>query len=340
MIIRGQFGYSLGGFTCIRGFATLGDLARISHCDKDFQRELITSHRKQIEYFLDQTNYLFFPEVILSLQLERKKKNDSFSLKDIEDKKSFTSHQKKIKFKIRKTAFRNPGDSRVKDIVRTIEVDIDESLISKVSEEKRPFFRIDGNHRLSASALKASFSLLSTPFCLLLFEEDHNPINAFEKIIFHNINSKSIPLTPEENLRVILDEDKIFTDDLLKSEPPFGWEYYFARKLEPLIDINKLDGLQNIFKDNNDKFQIKTVYIQLFKLLLDKKLIKRQDNEVDKIQRAITKINLLFENYIVLKKSKSISLFISFIYYELDKQEGDKSEIFLKWILQNHLYEL
>ena len=45
MEIAGILEYSLGGFLTVRGYAKIGDLAKISIPDKDFQRELIPEHR-------------------------------------------------------------------------------------------------------------------------------------------------------------------------------------------------------------------------------------------------------------------------------------------------------
>ena len=68
--LKGIFDISLGGFPCIRGYAKLGDLSKISKPDEGFQRDLITKHKTEIENFLKDSNYLFFPEVILSCSLK------------------------------------------------------------------------------------------------------------------------------------------------------------------------------------------------------------------------------------------------------------------------------
>src|SRR5688572_10081003 len=69
MILRGLMDQSLGGFVCIRGYTALGDLARVSHPDLDYQRDLIKTHRDTIIRFLRNRQNLFFPEVILSCLL-------------------------------------------------------------------------------------------------------------------------------------------------------------------------------------------------------------------------------------------------------------------------------
>ena len=49
--LKGLFGISLGGFPCIRGYARLGDLAKISSADPDYQRNLLSGHKEEITQF-------------------------------------------------------------------------------------------------------------------------------------------------------------------------------------------------------------------------------------------------------------------------------------------------
>lgn len=64
MIFRGILDQSLGQ-VCIRGYAHLRDLERVSRADLVFQRNLIAKQKATIVRFLKSTD-LFFPEVILS----------------------------------------------------------------------------------------------------------------------------------------------------------------------------------------------------------------------------------------------------------------------------------
>ena len=69
MILQGVLDKSLGNFTCIRGYAQLGELFEISAPDPSYQRDLITKQQHRMEKFLDDGEYLFFPEVILGASL-------------------------------------------------------------------------------------------------------------------------------------------------------------------------------------------------------------------------------------------------------------------------------
>src|SRR5687767_7369109 len=97
MIIRGLLDRSLSQQMCVRGFARIKELARISKANPEYQRELIDKQIKQTSNFLTEEDFLFFPEVILSLKLQyditkvgAKKANTPIQL--IERKKSFVSN--------------------------------------------------------------------------------------------------------------------------------------------------------------------------------------------------------------------------------------------------------
>lgn len=62
--------FTMGNFLCIRGFATMLQLAEISKADDNIQRDLIEDHRGGMEAFLSDENFTFFPEVILGTNMK------------------------------------------------------------------------------------------------------------------------------------------------------------------------------------------------------------------------------------------------------------------------------
>ena len=70
MVLRGILDRSLSSQLCIRGFAPIKELARISKADYQYQRNPNYLQEKEISTFLDEEEYLFFPEVILSYQIK------------------------------------------------------------------------------------------------------------------------------------------------------------------------------------------------------------------------------------------------------------------------------
>ena len=93
---------------------------------------------------------------------------------------------------------------------------------------------MDGNHRLQAMEQLISTGQISStyliPFCLILFA-DNNSLKD-EKVVFHNINSKAVPLKSEQLLKSVLQQrnDELdFSDRELIEK--FGPEYILARKI-------------------------------------------------------------------------------------------------------------
>lgn len=67
--LSGILEYSMGGFLCLRGFASFKMLSAISEPNPEVQRDLIAQHQGEMAEFLNGGEYRFFPEVILSLNL-------------------------------------------------------------------------------------------------------------------------------------------------------------------------------------------------------------------------------------------------------------------------------
>lgn len=65
--LSGILEYSMGGFLCLRGFASFKMLSAISEPNPEVQRDLIAQHQGEMAKFLNGGEYRFFPEVILSL---------------------------------------------------------------------------------------------------------------------------------------------------------------------------------------------------------------------------------------------------------------------------------
>ena len=76
--------------------------------------------------------------------------------------------------------------------------------------EDKPFRRVDGNHRLLAiekliaeGQMRRNYLI---PFCIIVFPD--NVSMKDEKIIFHNINSKAVPIRSKRLMDDIIEEVK------------------------------------------------------------------------------------------------------------------------------------
>ena len=332
MILRGLMDQSLGGFVCIRGYAPMGELARISHADLDYQRDLIKTHRETVIRFLKNKKNLFFPEVILSclLRYDFKKRGSESGLDVVANVltgKKFVSNVDGISVSIREMPYKGRDDVRAATTLKLGSLVIPKKLelLTPV-----PLFRIDGNHRLSAADTDKEFRDIVAPFCVILFgdglEDKRN-----SKTIFHNINSKSIPLTSEENLKIILDDEALFPDEALKDPANFGWPYLLARKAKASVEPAAVPALKGVLKDR------RAALVDLFTLLIEKEAIKKSAANLPDVQGCLAKVHDIYKTDADLKANHCIGLFHAFVYFSLTDARDKRLKPFTQWVKGNHL---
>jgi hypothetical protein len=357
MIIRGILDKSLSKQTCIRGFARIKELARVSKANPEYQRELLDRQQKVISNFLTEETYLFFPEVILSVKLKHdytKKgaEKDASPLTLIESKKPFSSNVDSLRIRPSEKKYTKTFDTSGRDEIKIVELEFEEGELQRLIEAKlHPFHRIDGNHRLSAAEqIKGDrIDTMDIPFCIVLFEETttdkFNPLTnrnepvtdksyeKFERVVFFNINSKSEPLTLEQNLKGILGEPKYFDDvEIKKIFRNEGTNVGLnARKLGSRINIDDFGSIKHILKDNKWALSL-----NLFKLHSKLKL-PADDTNIDKVYSALQSVNVLYSEEESISNNKSVEILRAFLFY---KAFHDKRTFcfFSKWIISNHLF--
>ena len=352
MIIRGILDRSLSNQICIRGFARIKELARISKANEAYQRKLVDAQEKVVSNFLTEENeMLFFPEVILSLKLKydytiKNAKQDS-PIQQLENNHSFISNVDAIHIKSYKEEFKIFDINERNDIFN-VEIEInDEALNKSIALKEHPFHRIDGNHRLSAAEQIEGDRIdrMNIPFCIVLFEETtsskFNPekkeivkvtdkrYEKFEKVVFNNINYKTLPLTDEQNLRVILDDCINFPDNDIANI--FGESWLLARKLYNKIDLNYFIGIKHILIEN-----IRTYARNIFELLLLKGYSK--DKIIDDVFEALKVIEQLYLQNNQLAQNNSEGIFSAFIYYCIT--DKIRYSFFKEWVLNNDIFEI
>jgi hypothetical protein len=327
MKLKGVLDFSLGNFLCMRGFAPMGDLYDMSEPDPGFQRDLLKYHEKEMVAFLRDAEFLFFPEVILSTTLSPEETdNESVSLlyENVRSGKPFANLKfpdYRIACKVQKT--KSEIESRQYDNFLSGTLELNTKLSHK-------FSRIDGNHRLSASTKDKKFCTYNVPFCLLLFRNQDEAAK-FSRALFHNINYKVVPLTMEQNLKLILDDETLFPDEKLKEYEFFGWSYYLARKIYSKLDFEFLPNIKSFLQCDP-----RTFLVSQFKFLIACRLLNNNENATSRFKKALVKVNSLFDAYVSLKDSINQGLLSALIYYELKNAASIPS--FIKWIIKNHLH--
>lgn len=333
MIIQGILDNSLNGQLCIRGFANIKELARLSEADYSYQRGLLD--RSDISDFLENQTYLFFPEVILSYKFKYKFSDKKEApLKLIQECKKYKSNVSGDNTEISVTYIK-PKDINALP-VKVAELKLDESI-------EKPFHRIDGNHRLNAAEKSNSEKVrrMVIPFCLLLgteyYDEDGKLIDGgskdFDKdvkVFFHNINTKTIPLTSEENLKVMIDDKMNFSDEELE-DIFIGRHPILTRQLIDKVDPGIFTGISHILSNN-----YRTYFNDIFKRLLNARI--SEEIAVDKVVNSLQAVNQLYNDNANLKANDSFGLLTAFLWYHV--HGIDKYNAFKSWILNNHIFEI
>lgn len=339
MILRGILDNSLSGQLCIRGFAYIKDLAKVSEADYSYQRDPIKD-RTDIIDFLETENYLFFPEIILGYKIKHSfqgKGKETPPLQKLRSSQKYVSNVDDTTILVKTVDFKDSFDSRGVSKIAVVEM--------YINDDQKVFHRIDGNHRLKAAENVSTSKVdsMTAPFCIILGEEfytdgiiqDHSDTKGFEKnlkVYFHNINTKTIPLTSEENLKVIIDDSGTFGDE------------------EVMTILNREGYLTRLFlkKHNPDnwndffiKDSIRSVTKRIFQIILrDEDLSNKEDGFlIKKVFDAFNYTTTLFEEDERFLNCKNNWLFKTIVYY---KSAANKQKVnrYLNWIFQNRLHEV
>jgi len=329
MILRGVIENIFGGALCFRGFARIEDLAKLSYAKDSYQRPVDTKRSKEILNFLRNGEFRFFPEITLNLffrddqaipAILNGSPRGKIALSDEIDIHTITKDYKDY---LESDKFDSP-------LLRRIALDFKD-------ETKKYLSRIDGNHRLSAVDLliedindpdkKVNSDELEAlnylvPFNILMqFKGTDAERN--EIAFFHLINSKAQPLSSEENLRSIF-ENNFFSQEQIKQL--VGEHALRAKELyEAIKDYNFL-GIQPILENNLKSFCIKCT--EKF----------NNDITVSDIQNSIQQIDSFYKEK-DLGENTNENLLLAFTYIKTvkDKETFDK---FKKWIVNNHIFEI
>lgn len=331
MRLTGIIDYTMDNFLCVRGFASMLELSEISKPDENIQRDLIEGHRGEMEAFLSNGKFTFFPEVILGANMygvkADKEKIDILRETIRAESKPIRTTINNIKYFVKRNAVKKENNDLAFDVTQTIIMEFDKaSLVGK------EFLRIDGNHRLSAVNEHSSYANKRIPFCLLLFR-DAEETDKFCRALFYNINTKQIPLRMEQNLKVIIESEKAFDDDTLINDPSFGENYFLTRQIVKTIDLSDYPFLKMFISES--KF---TYFIEVLKLLLKYNLIKKDEEGVLSVVSALKEIDDALRTAALIDAPNNLAVIGAFSYYKL--LESRKAEEFLKWVKRNSLTQV
>ena len=203
----------------------------------------------------------------------------------------------------------------------------DKNKIAHISfdESKYKLNRIDGNHRLSAAdKVVQEFKI---PFCII-FCRNAAEENQYSRAIFHNINAKQIPLNLEQNLKVILESDQVFSDSKLVAS--FGMEYYLARKALGSIDLSYFPTIRTYIENEKCSF-----FVELYKLLIKNGLVAEDENAVETIRAQMYAVETALSESNIVAVTTNIAVIGALAYYKITNPS--KYRGFLSWIKKNNI---
>lgn len=316
----------MGGFLCLRGFASYKMLSAISKPNAEVQRGLIDKHKGDMARFLNAGEYKFFPEVILATNLTDGTKDfDTLKLfhSSLQSGQTWNKNIGNFQFNISRHVSKNILNQydQLPKIERIYLAHI------KFDESNCELIRIDGNHRLSAAdEVTTDFTL---PFCLLLFQNPSEN-DQFTRAIFHNINAKQKPLKLEENLKVILESPQVFSDDTLIRDPSFGWKYYLSRKTLQDIDFQYFTSINSYI--SQDKYSF---FVDLFEFLLKSQSVEKNDSAISKVKSQLVEVEHALVESEITATTTNIAVIGALAYYKLTNEF--KYRGFLSWIKKNNI---
>ena len=331
MRLTGIIDYTMDNFLCVRGFASMLELSEISKADENIQRDLIAEHQGEMEAFLSSGKFTFFPEVILAANMEGnesdREKIDSLREAVRAEKGLRKTVINNIKYWIKRNAAKKENNDLAYDVTQTVIMEFDKAAL-----DGKEFLRIDGNHRLSAVNSESAYREKRIPYCLLLFRNGAET-DMFCRALFYNINTKQIPLKAEQNFKVIIESEQTFDDDTLITDPSFGYNFYLTRQTIRNLDMADYPFVKMFVSEN--KY---TYFIDVIKLLIDNKLVEKNDDSITVILNVLTDINKALETAFINEVPRNIAIIEAFTLYTL--QEPNKAIEFLKWAKKNKLIEI
>lgn len=327
--LSGILQYSMGSFLCLRGFASFRLLGAISEPNPSVQRELIEKHKGEMEDFLNDGEYRFFPEVILSLNLTDGKRDfDTVALfhGSLQSGRTWNRRIGDIQFSISQNVTKNLIN-RYDPVPRMERMNL---AHIRFDENVHRLTRIDGNHRLSAAdAVEEDFMV---PYCLLLFRTPEEN-EQYSRAVFHNINAKQIPLSLEENLKVILKSPEVFSDEKLRDSASFGWEYYLARKALQSIDFSKYPFIRALIRD----FEC-TYLLEQFEALLRAGLLAEDEASVGAFIHELPSVEAALQEAQLQSLPQNLAVMGALSFYKL--VDDGKYRQFMRWAGENCIAEV
>lgn len=309
------------GITIFRGYSTLKNLARLSKVE-NYQREQNSERINDIQNYMSSSPFVFFPELILGWQI-----GDGNVIRELKENEDAINITIQDNIKLKKNKFKLNSAIEYDDIkTKELTIEIPDELGLPI------FSRIDGNHRLSVidSLLsKREQSMLYdiiVPYCIII-QTKNQESEKYESAYFYLINSKSKPLTTDENLKAIIGTNlfsEIEKESILSLSSD---QIKLLDKIVTYINTTSVDFIRDIF--NNEIYSF--VYILITKVI-GNNIVAIQDCFIS-IKNAIKYIDSIYVKKEINNPQKEIIIAMIAKKYTNEEQFPK----FLEWINKNEI---
>ena len=291
---------SFDNYVVLRGFASIKDLAKVSHKPESYQRNANDEHKKEIIKFLSYGEFKYFPEITLACRVEKYSEfasNIGVDNAVDRDDAQFVEGLKVLSERLPYDGYR----ARHANLTKSSNEDL---------------VRVDGNHRLEpfddgndeiwekTGADKTKLEKLIVPFTVVFSEKEFG--DKFEAGIFHNINFRQLPLREEASLKIISDLNAFDEKENL------GEAYPLALKLIEEIKTGRYDSIYWLkVETQTEKSYFRTACLRIVQLLLSQKgkiselLSETQDKSIALEKKANEQQNAIEKLGIDIKEKKT-----------------------------------
>ena len=329
MKLTGIIEQSFMGQILFRGYATLGNLARISK-GTEYQREVDEERMLEIAEYYHSSQYLFFPELIFGWYI-----NDISIVRNMNDI-SVGSFQTEGGIKFKKAKYTLPEANYIigeNPTTKNFTIEIPENIVAQ-----KLFNRIDGNHRLSVVDQMISSNNyddvgnIIVPYSLLLQFATDNPqseidAHKYEAAYFYLINSKAKPLSTNENLKALLNDD-LFSDIEKQSLLSLNIsQIHYIKDIVDFVSTSKIKYISDVFNSESYAFGYQFVKYGVPDHL------EYSKEEVDKIIKAIELVNCTYVKEDGKLSHNEILLASTIICY----QQPENFNKFIEWVKKNEV---
>lgn len=282
---------SFDNYVVLRGFASIKDLAKVSHKPESYQRNANDEHKKEIIEFLNSGEFKYFPEITLACRVEKYSEfasNIGVDNAVDRDDAQFVEGLKVLSERLPYDGYR----ARHANLTKSSNEDL---------------VRVDGNHRLEpfddgndeiwkiTGADKTKLEKLIVPFTVVFSEKEFG--DKFEAGIFHNINFRQLALREEASLKIISDLNAF--DD----KENLGEAYPLALELIDEIKRGKYDSIYWLKSETDaEKSYFRTACLRITQSLISQK--EKNEDCLSKTQKESKDT----ENEISTQEAKVASL--------------------------------